>query len=424
LIDNRPALVPLDKGLLAVYSSDRRYNTQNRGEDDLYLTLLDASAPAGEPRLADAEESPPPEVEPVHPNENEDIARLRDFRLTVGGKELRPVRGEFHRHTEFTAHNDQDGLLEDTWRYALDAGKLDWMGNGDHDNGFGHEYMWWLIQKTIDVHFHPPHFVSAMTYERSVQYPNGHRNVMMPRRGIRPLPRGELPGTTEEGSPDTKLLYAYLKHFGGICSSHTSGTTMGTDWRDNDPEVEPVVEIYQGHRHNYEHLGAPRSATAQTQIGGFEPAGFIWNALERGYRLGFQSSSDHVSTHMSYGVPFVEEVSRQGIIDAFKKRHSYAATDNIILVVRSGDHLMGDEFETSDRPSLSIEAHGTAPIAKLHIVRDNKYLDTTEPGERDMERTFTDMDAEPGKTSYYYVRIEQDDGNLAWASPMWITYKP
>jgi hypothetical protein len=127
---------------------------------------------------------------------------------------------------------------------------------------------------------------------------------------------------------------------------------------------------------------------------------------------------------MSYGIPLVEEVSRQGIIDAFKKRHSYAATDNIILIVRSGDHLMGEEFETSERPKFSIEAHGTAPIAKLHIVRDNKYLDAIEPGERDVERTFTDMDAMPGKTSYYYVRLEQDDGNLAWASPMWITYKP
>ena len=60
-----------------------------------------------------------------------------------------------------------------------------------------------------------------MTYERSVVFPNGHRNVIMPRRGIRPLPRGELPGTAEEGTPDTKTLYAYLKHFGGMCASHT-----------------------------------------------------------------------------------------------------------------------------------------------------------------------------------------------------------
>ena len=159
-----------------------------------------------------------------------------------------------------------------------------------------------MIQKTADLHLNPPRFVAAQTYERSVVYPNGHRNVMMPRRGIRPLPRGELPGTPEAGTPDTKLLYAYLKHFGGICASHTSATDMGTDWRDNDPEVEPVVEIYQGHRHNYEHFGAPRSPTEATQIGGYQPKGFVWNALEKGYRLGFESSSDHVSTHLSYAI--------------------------------------------------------------------------------------------------------------------------
>jgi len=37
---------------------------------------------------------------------------------------------------------------------------------------------------------------------------------------------------------------------------------------------------------------------------------------------------------------------------------------------------------------------------------------------------YVDMEAKPGKTSYYYVRLEQKDGNLAWASPLWITYKP
>jgi hypothetical protein len=298
------------------------------------------------------------------------------------------------------------------------------MGNGDHDNGFGSEYMWWLIQKSTDLHHHPPHFVAAQTYERSVVYPNGHRNVMMPRRGIRPLPRGVLKGTPEAGSPDTKRLYAYLKHFGGICASHTSATNMGTDWRDNNPDVEPVVEIYQGHRHNYEHLGAPRAPTAETQIGGYEPAGFVWNALEKGYRLGFQSSSDHVSTHMSYAVVLTDDRSRQGLIDAFKKRHSYAATDNIILEVRSGEHLMGDAFETGRRPALEITVRGTGPVAKVHVLRDNKYVYSAEPKKEEVKLRYTDMDAKAGKTSYYYVRVEQEDGNLAWASPMWITYKP
>jgi hypothetical protein len=284
--------------------------------------------------------------------------------------------------------------------------------------------MWWQIQKVTDLFHHPPHFVAALTYERSVVYPNGHRNVMMPRRGIRPLPRGELPGTPDKGAPDTKRLYAYLKHFGGICSSHTSATNMGTDWRDNDPRVEPVVEIYQGHRHNYEHPGAPRSPAKARQIGGYQPAGYVWNALGKGYRLGFQSSSDHISTHISYGVVLAEDVSRQGIIEAFKKRHSYAATDNIILDVRSGDHLMGDEFETTERPSLDIRVEGTAPIGKLHVIRDDEYVYSTEPKKREVKLQYVDMDPNAEDTAFYYVRIEQADGNIAWASPMWITYKP
>lgn len=425
LMDNRPALAQIGQYLLAVYSGDDRTRTQDRGQNDLYSTTLKAAGPVVPPELVTAEAPAAATMPNAHPNEAEDVARLRAHRVTVGGKQLRPVRGEFHRHTEYSAHRDADGLVEDSLRYGLDAGKLDWMGNGDHDNGLGHEYLWWLVQKQFDLHFHPPYFVSAMTYERSVVYPNGHRNVMMPRRGIQPLPRGDIQsGTAENGTPDTKMLYAYLKHFGGICSSHTSGTNMGTDWRDNDPEVEPVVEIYQGHRHNYEHFGAPRSATAATQIGGYQEQGFIWHALAKGYRLGFQSSSDHISTHLSYGIALVDEMSRQGIIDAFKKRHSYAATDNILLVVRSGEQLMGDIFETKERPTLTIEATGTAPIARLHVVRDNKYVYSIEPKERQLTRTWTDMDAQAGKTSYYYVRIEQEDGNLAWASPMWITYKP
>jgi hypothetical protein len=81
-------------------------------------------------------------MEVVHPNEKQDIARMRSFRLKLGGKTYLLLRGEFHRHSELTAHSDgPDGSLEDNWRYALDAADLDWMGSGDHDNGFHHEYL-------------------------------------------------------------------------------------------------------------------------------------------------------------------------------------------------------------------------------------------------------------------------------------------
>ena len=93
------------------------------------------------------------------------------------------------------------------------------------------------MQKLTDAYKLGSSFVPMFAYERSVRYPEGHRNVVFAQRGIRPLPR--LPKLARRRAPrhapDTQMLYRYLKQFNGIVASHTSGTNMGTDWRDNDP---------------------------------------------------------------------------------------------------------------------------------------------------------------------------------------------
>jgi hypothetical protein len=223
-------------------------------------------------------------------------------------------------------------------------------------------------------------------------------------------------------APDTQLLYAYLKAFDGITASHTSGTLMGTDWRDNDPLVEPTVEIYQGDRQNYEMPDAPRTNSEKDSIGGWRPKGFIDLALEKGYKLSFEASSDHVSTHMSYGNIYVTAMNREAVLDGFKKRHIYAATDNILADVASGTHMMGDQFSTASLPSIQVKLTGTAPFARVHIVKDGKYVYSIEPKTAKVDFSWQDMSASAGKMSYYYVRGEQDNGEIVWASPMWITY--
>jgi hypothetical protein len=261
------------------------------------------------------------------------------------------------------------------------------------------------------------------SYERSVPYPEGHRNVIFAERGIRPLPRLPITAADAPGrAPDTQMLYDYLKHFNGIVASHTSGTNMGTDWRDNDPLREPVVEIYQGDRQNYEMPGAPRTKTDKDSIGGWRPKGFVNLALEMGYKLGFQASSDHISTHMSYANLLVSDASRAAVLDAFKKRHIYGATDNIVADVRSGTHIMGDAFTTTTAPSIQVKLEGTGPFTKVQIVKDGVYVYSTEPNNSKVEFTWRDATPTAGKTSYYYVRGDQANGEIVWVSPMWITY--
>ena len=62
-------------------------------------------------------------------------------------------------------------------------------------------------------------------------------------------------------------------------------------------------------------------------------------------------------------------------------------------------------------------------MTKVSSVHDAKHIHVSEPNQQDVTLTYTGMDAPAGKTSYYYVRIEQADANLAWASPMWVTHR-
>ncbi|MDA2939140.1 hypothetical protein MYX75_12875 [Acidobacteria bacterium AH-259-A15] len=284
--------------------------------------------------------------------------------------------------------------------------------------------------------YHIPRvFTTFYGYERSARFPNGHRNVFHTTRGIPVVSffteagfDGPLPGVSAGDlmENDTKLLYESLHRTGGIAISHTSTSSgMGTDWRDNDPEVEPVVEIFQGLRVSNEHLGAPRAARGPDDRppGGFQEAGFVWNAYRKGYRLGTITSSDHSSTHISYAMVYTEQPTREAIFEAIQRRHTYGATDNIILDYRMGEHFMGEEFTASKLPPLKVRIMGTSQVAKVEIVKNEKIIYSTTPDKQDVTLTFVDQDVAPG-TSYYYVRVIQDDRQIAWSSPIWVTYQP
>ena len=397
-------------------------------DNDLYLSHLRATGTAQPTKLVAAKVQPDAQAaaSPATTKERADLANIHAYRVEVNGKKLQIQRGEFHRHTEISGDGGNDGPLEDMWRYAIDVAQMDWLGCGDHDNGAGREYPWWLTQKTTDAFYLPGSFNGMYTYERSVRYPEGHRNVIFTRRGIRTLPR--LPVSERNNpqhAPDTQMLYKYLHLFNGICASHTSATNMGTDWRDNDPKVEPFVEIYQGCRQNYERPGAPRCPTADDAIGGWEPLGFINLALkQKGYHLAFESSSDHGSTHISYTLAYAENSSREAIFNAMQARHVYAATDNIVADFRCGAHMMGDEFDTGTAPKFKVHLEGTGPFAKVVFVKDDEEVFTATPNQQKCDIEWADPQPTPGQTSYYYVRGEQADGELVWASPMWIKFQP
>jgi hypothetical protein len=431
LLDSRPAVLPNPGGgVLLVTNTDGRYTTPHRLHNQIYAGVLDLPGEPQEPSLTEkpADKQKDNAEERV---ERAAIERMRNYRLEARGTKYRLRRGDFHRHTEISFDGGPDGSLEDFFRYSIDVAALDWVGCTDHDYGLGREYTWWLTQKFSDAYHVPGCFTPMFSYERSVAYPMGHRNVVFARRGILPLPRLGAPLDRQVGgvhADDTKMLYRYLKELGGLCSSHTSATSMGTDWRDNDSELEPMVEIYQGDRMSYEKEGAPRagyeakSGLKPINIAGWYPKGYLNLAFAKGYRFAFQSSSDHISTHISYCDVLTEDGSREAIMKGFRQRLCYAATEDILVELRSGNHQMGEEFATEEAPSLQFRVVGAKPLEQIDILKDSEVVATLKPGKQEHKETWADPQPTKG-THYYYIRVQQSDGELAWASPIWIDYR-
>jgi hypothetical protein len=56
------------------------------------------------------------------------------------------------------------------------------------------------------------------------------------------------------------------------------------------------------------------------------------------------------------------------------------------------------------------------------LVRNEQNHQQWEPNAKTFSQTFTDESALPGENRYY-LRVEQNDGNMAWSSPMWVKVK-
>src|SRR5439155_22297780 len=112
----------------------------------------------------------------------------------------------------------------------------------------------------------------------------------------------------------------------------------------------------------------------------------------RGYKFSFECSSDHLSTHISYAMVLAENNSREAVQKAMKQRHTYGATDNIVADYRctadGKEHIMGDEFKTSQPPTVKVKLIGTAPFKKVTLVKDDVEIVLGEPNkaERSEER--------------------------------------
>ncbi|HSX03535.1 MAG TPA: DUF3604 domain-containing protein, partial [Rhabdochlamydiaceae bacterium] len=223
------------------------------------------------------------------------------------------------------------------------------------------------------------------------------------------------------------------------------------------PEYEKVVEIYNawGCSECTKKEGNLRPVTSEDPKGVHETEkGSIRNALNRNMRFGFVAgglddrgiysqfyNSDQVQYSPGLTAILSIEQTRDALLLGLSNRSCYATTGpRIVLGYFIAGAQMGSELSTKNKPGLEFNRHitgfvsGTAPIKEITFIRSGKEFKTFYPKESNFEFTFDDSDNlstfaldstdDRPQFVYYYMRVLQEDGNIAWASPIWIDYFP
>ncbi|MGC9347725.1 MAG: DUF3604 domain-containing protein [Anaerolineae bacterium] len=184
-----------------------------------------------------------------------------------------------------------------------------------------------------------------------------------------------------------------------------------------EPAVEPVLEIFSCHG-SYEREDALEHHIPLIKRS--RPDRYGVHFLKEGYRYGFVCNSDghkgHVGTN-GLTAAFARTLTRDAILDAYRRRHVYGTTNARIRLLFTGNgHLMGDVVPNTPEKTLAIDVVGEAPLKKVDLFRDGDLHRRFVPEGKTFKAEVT---VEDDALSHWYVRATQLDNHIAWSSPIW-----
>ncbi|MGD9494673.1 MAG: DUF3604 domain-containing protein [Armatimonadota bacterium] len=349
--------------------------------------------------------------------------------------------GDLHVMTGWLGKN-MLGDTEYAYRWARDVEGLDFCvvtNRGDAAH--------WADDLALDDQFNEPgRFATLPALERG--WRRGHKNIYFrSSQGVPPMPSLEIEEMFEwlDGLDVPAMAIAHHPN----CHSETSRYYAWgpQDWTTVDARFERLAEITQC-RGSFE----ADALGGAVSLGGLGAS--IQDALAMGHRLGFVGGTDNhraqpgsprsdlgglVADEIIGGgltAVFAPALTREAIFDALWARRCYATTSTrILLDVRLGEHRMGAELSAQDAAAfahervLHIEAIGRRDLARVEVVRNNETVESVAIDGDRASLTYTDpmpltevpaVSAAAPAVVFYYVRVIQADGNMAWSSPIWL----
>jgi hypothetical protein len=339
----------------------------------------------------------------------------------AGEPRLRLYFGDIHGHSRIS---DGTGTPEDFYRYARVVSGLDITALTDHaDHGTipVKGRVWERIKKATNDAYRPGEFVTFLGFEWT-NWEYGHRNVYY--RGG----NGPVFSSLDRRSSTPKKLWKLLEPYEAMTiAHHVGGGPVATNWEIVPGPKEWLVEICSIHGSS-EYYGA--EACIYRPVKG----AFVRDALSRGYTLGIIGSGDTHDGHPGQrtvgaavsgllGV-YSPELTREAIWEAFQRRHVYATSGpKIVLNFRVADAPMGSQVKWKGAKGpipVAIRVLGCEDIKAVEIIRDGETVCRTKGEGVFALLSWKDTKPTPG-THWYYAKVVQVDGNMAWSSPVWVS---
>jgi hypothetical protein len=239
----------------------------------------------------------------------------------------------------------------------------------------------------------------------------------------------------------------------------TMGSETMFDFSNWSADYERVVEIYNAWGSSEADAksatGNPMPIAHEGKKGiGPNAEGAIQKALARNCRFGFVAGGlddrgmfseffdgGQIQYHPGMTAILATAYTRDSLFDALQKRSCYATTGEKILVGLSiAGAQMGQELDTKAKPGLYYNRHITGytactqPIAKIELIRNGQVVHEWKSHEGHLDFSWDDQQDVrefafvPGEDrppfAYYYLRVTQSDGHMAWSSPIWIDFQP
>jgi hypothetical protein len=124
---------------------------------------------------------------------------------------------------------------------------------------------------------------------------------------------------------------------------------------------------------------------------------------------------------------YAEACTPDAIWQALWDRRTFATTRGKRLIVdfTADGFPVGARYATDAPPQLDVTIRGAGPIARVELWRQGE-LWRAEEGRGRVELTvgYRDLDEPVRPDTIYWVRAFQEDGTVAWSSPIWVAILP